>query len=84
MYEREDVVNALIKIYEGKVKFIYIGDCWVKFKYDDRMFRVKYNTLLTEECIDKFILQSDDYTEILQEKLKEELYLKKIIYNTRK
>lgn len=73
MHEREDVVNALIKIYEGKLKFIYIGDCWVKFKYDDRIFRVKYVNLFTEECIDKFTLQSNDYTEILQEKLKEEL-----------
>lgn len=73
MHEREDIVNALIRIFTGNVNFIYIGDCWVKFKYDDRIFRVKYNSLLTEECIDKFTLQSNDYTEILQEKLKEEL-----------
>lgn len=73
MYDKESIVNALIKIYEGKVKFIYIGDSWVKFEYDDRIYRTKCGSLLTEECIGKYNLKSNDYTEILQEKLKEEL-----------
>lgn len=73
MRSKENIVNALIKIFKGHIEFTFIGDIWCKFQYNDKVFRVMYLSLLVEECIDKYTLQSNNTTSRLEKHLKEEV-----------
>lgn len=73
MRSKENIVNALIKIFKGDIEFTFIGDIWCKFQSKGKEFRVMYLSLLVEECVDKYTLQSNDTTNRLEKRLKEEL-----------
>lgn len=73
MRSKENIVNVLIKIFKGNIEFTFIGDIWCKFQCKGKEFRVMYLSLLVEECVDKYTLQSNDVTNRLEKYLKKEL-----------
>lgn len=73
MHKKEYIVNALIKIFKGNIEFTFIGDIWCKFQSKGKEFRVMYLSLLVEECVDKYTLQSNDNANRLEKYLKEVL-----------
>lgn len=71
--QKERIVNTLIKIFKGDIEFTEIC-AWIKFRHGDRKFFVDCESLLAEEYDGEHIVGSNEYTNVLTNKLRKELY----------
>lgn len=68
--KKEEIINALIKIFKAGISFEYIGDFYCKFKYIGLLFKVNYEHISVERYVDQYTLGSSEFTSHIENQLK--------------
>lgn len=68
--KKEEIINALIKIFKAGIIFEYIGDFYCKFKYIGLLFKVNYEHISVERYVDQYTLGSSEFTSHIENQLK--------------
>lgn len=68
--KKEEIINALIKIFKAGISFEYIGDFYCKFRYIGLLFKVNYEHISVERYVDQYTLGSSEFTSHIEKSIK--------------